>query len=236
MVNADFREGNDASSADNALDFTAEDRTRRVIAGIFQKMDEEKGPNGSYYDLVPALLRSFVDSLVEINYPKYEEQFQYDRSAFREKMSQNWVAKFRAFPVLAQEAGFFELTQISGPIPAQFISDSLVACLTATSSYVLVGPNSLNRKGKGAHLDYVRLPLREEPSIKNTFLSEGAYLEKVPKIFERLSIVGVAPIITSPVIAIWQKPMISETDRADFNQTMRTGTQTINIKTGFEQR
>lgn len=233
MINADFPQKDDPHRGDIALDLTSGERTKKTIFAILQQMDEEKSQSGSYYDLIPAVLRPFVDKLIDKHYPDHAEKFNQDRNAFKEKMSQNWVAKFRAFPVLAKDSGFVNLINMNGDIPPQFISDSLVACLTASSSYVLIGPNSLDRKGAGAHLDYVRLPLREELTIENTFLDSGAYFDGLPKILKPLHIVGATDLRTSPALAIWEKPMISPTDRNDFNKTMFTGNQTINAETGF---
>lgn len=210
MAQDAFQNDGSQTPKDAALGFTNEERVRQILIGVFKQMEEDKAEAGSYYNLVPKVLQPFVDALIEKHYPDYAEQFDNNKATFKEKMSQNWVAKFRAFPQLAQAAGFIDLSN-TREIPAQFISDSMVTCLTVSSSYVLIGPNSLNKQGAGAYLDYVRLPLREEATIRNINISEGAYLESVPRIAERLHITGIHDLRTSPIIAIWEKPVIDPT-------------------------
>lgn len=217
-----------------ALGETNDAKAQRIIFRIFEEMEQEKAEKGSYYALVPEILRPVVDRLVERYYPEYGSQFQDDKSAFQEKMSQNWVAKFRAFPRLAQTMGYVNLSGMPS-IPGQFLSDSIVTCLTVNSSYVFIGPGAYGSAGAGAAMDYKRLPLRQESAVRDETHDAGVFFKEPPAMLAPLSLTGASSLITSPVLAIWIKPVerLSEEDRATFHETMTSANETINGATFF---
>ncbi len=154
---------------------------------------------GDPYRQVPEEYRSIVDGLIATYYPTYKDSYP-KKAKFAKDMARNWLAKYTAFPEIAKRNGLHDIQSNNAPA----LNDAtMLACLTANSSYVLLGPGAMTQTG-GA-LRYSRIPLRQEKYISDISVPAGAQIEKPPHLGKGLTIQDKdknKAITTSPLIAI----------------------------------
>lgn len=198
--------------------------------------DLESGQNA--YDLVPKKYRGAIDFLVNENYKGWEGKFP-GKEAFKEAMAKNWLAKYRVFGMMTRQAGFVE----AKPYPEEqqdTFNHSLIACLTANSSIVVIGSGAFEKTGPGASFEYRKLPLRTESKLRNISLGQSARLDHRPRLDERLTIFydsvnGKRKFNTSSLIAVYRRDDTpdSRVKLQNFLETINFANTTVNLLTGF---
>ena len=214
----------------------AKEQADKVAAAVLETL---KATRRSYYDQMPEKFQPHVDRLVSAHHGAYMDRYP-DKFDFQEAMAANWQAKYNAFNKLAQAHGFGEAVPHIQEIPAY--NDSLVACMTANVSYVLLGSGAFSSDGPGASLDYSRLPLREQHDVSDIVLPSGARLTSLPRLHEPMGIRYISGfrsgrLITSPLLAVYRRESSPDAAKTlqNFKRTIVFSSRVIDIHTGFSK-
>lgn len=126
---------------------------------------KEKGPTpekrvfGNWLAQVPSQCQRSVRSIAGDNHHYFLDKFP-KLEDFIDAVAEGWVKKKEAFEVNVEQAGFTPI--VAGTRP-QDLHVSIIACLTESGSWVLVGPGAFNKSMKAAALMYKKIPLRIDP-------------------------------------------------------------------------
>lgn len=211
----------------------------KVLTKVLNGLHAEA--QGDFYHLIPPEYKVYVDALISKHHPTYKDRFP-NQEDFAQAMARNWVAKQRVFPALAEQVGFVPADPVTDT--AETYNRAVIAGLTSSSSYIFLGEGAFDdHTGKGASLEYARLPLREGEDLENISLTHGATFLDVPKVANRLYVRynsgnGDLTFQTSPLVTFYKGVDLPDPERAmqQFKGTFKIASDTINLGSGFIKR
>jgi hypothetical protein len=151
--------------------------------------------------------------LVDDNFKYYAAQFGNDRSAFREQMARNWLAKHKAFALLAEKSGMTRIRSADARYGPPQPNEASFAILTQNASYLYVGPGAFDRAGPGAPYRYRHIPLRGVE--RSNFEGQQSFYFSKPPSTGRVTRASISsgPWNTSPIVCIYTATFLIEQSR-----------------------
>lgn len=172
----------------------------KITEAALTEIDRKGAQAKSYIKLIPPRATDRVIAMAMENFPAFAEEFNDDFRAFSERFSRDWLAKQGAFDAIAIELGYRPIDQLG---TRSVLNNSDMACLTLSSSYVLIGPGAYNPSGEGASYSYTKIPLRVASAPEDQSAEKGLILSSVPVVGERFGLGGI--MRTSPLILAFYK-------------------------------
>lgn len=175
---------------------------------------KEKGPTpekrvfGNWLAQVPSQCRASVESIAGSNYFSFKSEFP-TLEAFTDAIAEGWIKKKEAFSESVSQAGYTPITEGTHP---RDLHASILAYLTESGSWVIVGPGAFNKSMKAAAIMYTKIPYRVDPHTPpDTEEPTGFAFGSTPRVGDRLipAAGSSAPFSThgtSPVISAYMLP------------------------------
>lgn len=171
-----------------------------------QEPAPEKRKFENWLAQVPSACRALVENIARDNHYSFREKFP-KLEDFTDAVAEGWVKKKEAFEVNMREAGFTPIAEGTDP---RVLHGSILAYLTESGSWVMVGPGAFNKSMRAAAIMYTKIPFRvDSETPPDTEEPTGFAFNATPRVGERITPAfgSSAPFIhTSAVISSYKLP------------------------------
>ena len=158
-----------------------------------QEPTPEKRRFGNFLSQIPPEFQSRVRNIASDNHAYFRESFP-TLPEFEDAVAESWLEKRRGFEEEARRLGF---SPIEPGTRASDLNKSTLAYLTASGSFVVLGPGSFEKNvpnAPGAAFSYVKIPLRKSPDTPEDVIQpSGVFVHFTPTRGRRISVKGLIP-------------------------------------------